>query len=155
MLNVDSYGNHDPRKNGESADGIGIKEGSGTGNVVRGARLWNNVDDGIDLYEFTSPVTIENTYSWGNGFNRWGFSPFEGDGNGFKLVSSMLCERNSRIDVSNQGWRDYDLSESRRSKQHCLPQRSQWIHGQLTTRFVLPFFAGFLRLKLRSTLQEQ
>lgn len=24
-------------------------------------------------------------YAWGNGFNRWGFSSFNGDGNGFKL----------------------------------------------------------------------
>jgi len=52
---------------------------------LRGARIWNNVDDGIDLWEFLSPVTIEDTISWGNGFNRWGFSDFAGDGNGFKL----------------------------------------------------------------------
>ncbi|KAL3482176.1 hypothetical protein BJX99DRAFT_243166 [Aspergillus californicus] len=56
VLYLDSYGNRDPRKNGESADG-----------------------------EFTSAVTIEDTISWGNGFNRWNFSPFEGDGNGYKL----------------------------------------------------------------------
>ncbi|CEL60903.1 hypothetical protein RSOLAG1IB_04142 [Rhizoctonia solani AG-1 IB] len=85
VVNLDSYNNRDPRKNGESADGIGVKEGSGTGNVIRGSRFWNNVDDGLDFWEFLSPVTIENCYSWGNGFNRWGFSPFEGDGNGFKL----------------------------------------------------------------------
>ncbi|KAF8757006.1 Pectate lyase [Rhizoctonia solani] len=88
VVNVDSYNNRDPRKNGESADGIGIKEGSGTGNVIRGSRFWNNVDDGLDFWEFLSPVTVENCYSWGNGFNRqnrWGFSPFEGDGNGYKL----------------------------------------------------------------------
>ncbi|CAE6430805.1 unnamed protein product [Rhizoctonia solani] len=85
VLNVDSYGNRDPRKNGESADGIGIKEGSGTGNVIRGSRFWNNVDDGLDFWMFLSPVTIENCYSWGNGFNRWGFSNFAGDGNGYKL----------------------------------------------------------------------
>ncbi|KAB5595986.1 hypothetical protein CTheo_503 [Ceratobasidium theobromae] len=85
VVNLDSYGNRDPRKNGESADGIGIKEGSGTGNVIRGSRFWNNVDDGLDFWEFLSPVTVENCYSWGNGFNRWGFTPFEGDGNGFKL----------------------------------------------------------------------
>ena len=36
ILNLDSYANRDPRKNGESADGLAIKEGSGTGNVVRG-----------------------------------------------------------------------------------------------------------------------
>ncbi|KAL1677798.1 polysaccharide lyase family 9 protein [Schizophyllum commune] len=83
--NLDSYGNHDPRKNGESADGLGVKEGSGDGNIIRGTRLWNNVDDGLDFWEFKSPVTIENTYSWGNGFNRWNFEDIEGDGNGFKL----------------------------------------------------------------------
>ncbi|KAG8767074.1 hypothetical protein FRC15_005933 [Serendipita sp. 397] len=48
VINLDSYGNRDPRKNGESADGLAIKEGSGAGNVVRGARLWNNADDGFD-----------------------------------------------------------------------------------------------------------
>ena len=62
--------NRDPRKNGESADGFAVKEGSGTGNVLRGARLWNNVDDGLDFWEFTSPVLVEDTIAWGNGFNR-------------------------------------------------------------------------------------
>ncbi|WND16580.1 right-handed parallel beta-helix repeat-containing protein [Streptomyces violaceus] len=85
ILNLDSYGNRDPRKNGESADGLAVKEGTGTGNVVRGARLWNNVDDGFDAWEFASPVTIENTVAYGNGFNRWNFPGFAGDGNGFKL----------------------------------------------------------------------
>ena len=85
ILNLDSFGNRDPRKNGESADGLGIKEGSGTGNVVRGARLWNNVDDGFDAWKFLSPIRIEDSMAWGNGFNRWGFPNFAGDGNGFKL----------------------------------------------------------------------
>ncbi|KAG9250832.1 family 9 polysaccharide lyase [Emericellopsis atlantica] len=85
VINLDSYMNRDPRKNGESADGFACKSGKGEGNVVRNARLWNNVDDGLDLYMFTSPVTLEEVYAWGNGYNRWGFSPFEGDGNGFKL----------------------------------------------------------------------
>ena len=85
ILNLDSWANRDPRKNGESADGLAIKEGSGSGNVVRGARLWNNVDDGFDDWKFTSPVLIENTIAYGNGFNRWNFPDFAGDGNGFKL----------------------------------------------------------------------
>ncbi|WP_426514067.1 right-handed parallel beta-helix repeat-containing protein [Dactylosporangium sp. McL0621] len=88
ILNLDSYNNRDPRKNGESADGLGIKEGSGTGNVVRGARLWNNIDDGLDLWMFTSPVTIQNTIAYGNGYNRWNIPNFSGDGNGFKLGGS-------------------------------------------------------------------
>ncbi|MFE7276979.1 right-handed parallel beta-helix repeat-containing protein [Streptomyces sp. NPDC057623] len=85
ILNLDSYGNRDPRKNGESADGLAIKEGSGSGNVVRGARLWNNVDDGFDAWKFASPILIENTIAYGNGFNRWNFPDFAGDGNGFKM----------------------------------------------------------------------
>ncbi|MDT0343570.1 right-handed parallel beta-helix repeat-containing protein [Streptomyces litchfieldiae] len=85
ILNLDSYNNRDPRKNGESADGLAIKEGSGTGNVVRGARLWNNSDDGFDAWEFLSPVTIENSLAWGNGYNRWNLPDYTGDGNGFKM----------------------------------------------------------------------
>lgn len=56
---LDSYRNRDPRKNGESADGFAVKEGSGTGNVLRGARLWDNVDDGLDFWYvhiLTSPI---------------------------------------------------------------------------------------------------
>ncbi|MFC6016831.1 right-handed parallel beta-helix repeat-containing protein [Plantactinospora solaniradicis] len=85
VLNLDSYGNRDPRKNGESADGLAIKEGSGSGNVVRGARLWNNSDDGFDAWEFLSPIVIEDSVAWGNGFNRWNLPGYTGDGNGWKL----------------------------------------------------------------------
>ncbi|HUQ58385.1 right-handed parallel beta-helix repeat-containing protein [Lentzea sp.] len=85
ISNLDSYGNRDPRKNGESADGLAIKEGSGNGNVVRGARLWNNVDDGFDAWEFGSPIRIEDTIAYGNGYNRWNLPGFAGDGNGFKM----------------------------------------------------------------------
>ncbi|MFJ8884612.1 right-handed parallel beta-helix repeat-containing protein [Streptomyces sp. NPDC102402] len=85
IIDLDSFGNRDPRKNGESADGLGIKEGSGAGNVVRGVRLWNNVDDGFDAWKFASPVLVENTIAYGNGYNRWDFPDFAGDGNGFKL----------------------------------------------------------------------
>jgi hypothetical protein len=85
IINLDSYGNRDPRKNGEGADGLAIKEGSGSGNVVRSARLWNNSDDGLDFWEFLSPVLVENSLAYGNGYNRWGLPNYSGDGNGFKL----------------------------------------------------------------------
>ena len=85
VLYLDSYRNRDPRKNGESADGFACKEGSGEGNSLRNSRLWDNVDDGLDLFMFGSPVTLEEVYAWGNGVNRWGFADFNGDGNGFKL----------------------------------------------------------------------
>ncbi|MEU6509878.1 chondroitinase-B domain-containing protein [Streptomyces sp. NPDC046942] len=85
VKNLDSYGNYDAATHGQNADGVAIKFGSGTGNLVTGARLFNNSDDGIDLWSFSSPVTIEHTWSFGNGKNRWGDSAFEGNGNGFKL----------------------------------------------------------------------
>lgn len=106
VLNLDSSLNHDPRKNGESADGIGIKSGSGSGNVVRGARLWNNVDDGIDLWDFASPVRIEGTVSYGNGVNRWGFPKFAGDGNGFKLGGGAPAPKVAHVVVNSVSFRN-------------------------------------------------
>jgi hypothetical protein len=85
VQNLDSYGNYDPAGHGQNADGIAVKFGSGTGNRITGARLYNNSDDGLDLWQFSSPVTIEHTWAFGNGKNRWGDSAFEGNGNGFKL----------------------------------------------------------------------
>ncbi|MEV6350321.1 chondroitinase-B domain-containing protein [Actinoplanes sp. NPDC051851] len=85
VKNLDSYGNYDAANHGENADGVAIKYGSGTGNLVTGARLYNNSDDGIDFWSFSSPVTVEHTWSFGNGQNRWSDSAFAGDGNGYKL----------------------------------------------------------------------
>ncbi|BCL18005.1 right-handed parallel beta-helix repeat-containing protein [Micromonospora sagamiensis] len=84
IIDLDSYGNRDPRKNGESADGLAIKEGSGSGNVVRGARLWRNADDGFDAWLFLSPILIENSVAYDNGYNFWNLPDYTGDGNGFK-----------------------------------------------------------------------
>jgi hypothetical protein len=118
IINLDSHGNRDPRKNGESADGLAIKEGSGSANVVRGARLWNNSDDGFDAWEFLSPIRIERSLAYGNGYNRWGLPDYTGDGNGFKLgggdedlpaahtVAGSMAWRNSAggfIDNANPG----------------------------------------------------
>jgi hypothetical protein len=85
VQNLDSHGNYDPAGHGQNADGIAVKFGSGAGNRITGARLYNNSDDGVDLWQFSSPVTIEHTWAFGNGKNRWGDTAFEGNGNGFKL----------------------------------------------------------------------
>ncbi|WP_128377878.1 right-handed parallel beta-helix repeat-containing protein [Streptomyces cavernae] len=85
VQNLDSHGNYDAASHGQNADGIAIKFGSGSNNKVTGARLYNNADDGLDLWQFSSPVTIEHSWAFGNGKNRWNDAAFEGNGNGFKL----------------------------------------------------------------------
>ena len=102
VQNLDSYGNYDPSGHGQNADGIAIKFGSGTGNKVTGARLYNNSDDGLDLWQFSSPVTIEHSWSYGNGKNRWSDSAFEGNGNGFKLGGGGVAV--AHIVNNNAAW---------------------------------------------------
>ncbi|MER7006403.1 right-handed parallel beta-helix repeat-containing protein [Dactylosporangium sp. NPDC000555] len=85
IINLDSYGNHDPRKNGESADGLANRESSGTGNVVRGTRLWRNADDGFDNWLFLRPILIEDSIAYDNGYNYWNLPDYASDGDGFKL----------------------------------------------------------------------
>ncbi|MEU0896459.1 right-handed parallel beta-helix repeat-containing protein [Streptomyces massasporeus] len=85
VQSLDSHGNYDPAGHGRNADGIAVKFGSGTGNRITGARLYGNSDDGLDLWQFSSPVTIEHSWAFGNGENRWNDAAFEGNGNGFKL----------------------------------------------------------------------
>lgn len=85
LLNNDSHDNRD--LHGDNADGFQIST-TGTGNVLRGNRAYNNSDDGFDLFNVqngtaSAPVTLDGNWAWGNGTingQRTG-----GDGNGFKL----------------------------------------------------------------------
>jgi pectate disaccharide-lyase len=82
VRNCDSYLNNDTQCNGENADGFAIKEGTGTGNTFEGCRAWDNADDGWDLYAWTSPVTIRNSWALQQCRTTEGSNS---DGNGFKL----------------------------------------------------------------------
>jgi len=106
IVNLDAYGNRDPRKNGESADGLAIKEGSGTGNTVIGARLWNNSDDGFDAWEFLSPIRIEDAAAWGNGYNHWNLPDYAGDGNGFKMGGGDVDPPANHVVVNSMAWKN-------------------------------------------------
>ena len=86
VINCDSYMNADPATNYENADGFACKLYAGKGNQFYGCRSWNNCDDGWDCYQTEYEVYFENCWSWHNGDPAiWGFSSFNGDGNGFKL----------------------------------------------------------------------
>ncbi|WP_328497137.1 right-handed parallel beta-helix repeat-containing protein [Streptomyces sp. NBC_00414] len=85
VQNLDSHGNYDASGHGRNADGIAVKFGSGSGNRITGARLFGNSDDGLDLWQFSGPVTVERSRAYGNGRNHWHDRAFAGNGNGFEL----------------------------------------------------------------------
>ncbi len=88
VLNSDSHHNYDPLTSngaGESGDGFGGHPKAGNpGNVFRGCRAWMNSDDGFDLIRAYSPVLIEYSWAWQNGYLPGTTTPI-GNGNGFKM----------------------------------------------------------------------
>ncbi|MCS0583179.1 right-handed parallel beta-helix repeat-containing protein [Massilia pinisoli] len=89
VLNSDSHHNYDPYTSngaGQSADGFGAHVSAGhPGNVFRGCRAWANTDDGFDLINAFSPVTIEYSWAWQHGYLPGTHTPLPaGNGNGIK-----------------------------------------------------------------------
>ncbi|WP_262056410.1 sigma-70 family RNA polymerase sigma factor [Streptomyces sp. STR69] len=85
ILDSDFYDNHETGSTGGHIDGLVFNDGSGSGNRVRGCRIYDNSGDGVDLSGFGDAVTVEHSRAFGNGVNRWGIATFSGGGSGFKL----------------------------------------------------------------------
>lgn len=84
VLNCDFHHNNDPMTAYGNADGLAIAyQSSSMENVVRGCRMWNNSDDGVDLWDNNGNLVIENSWAWRNGYLADG-SP-AGNGCGFKF----------------------------------------------------------------------
>lgn len=88
IINCDSYFNADPTDYGD-ADGFAAKLSVGSGNYFYGCRSWGNVDDGWDGYlrgANNISTTLENCWTWGNGYLENGDDPGpKANGNGFKM----------------------------------------------------------------------
>jgi hypothetical protein len=87
FINCDSYYNYDPPLGGNS-DGFSPKLDVGTGNFFSGCRSWQNSDDGWDGYLRPSDsvyTTLENCWSFMNGYLKDGSPITTGNGNGFKM----------------------------------------------------------------------
>ena len=84
ILNCDSYSNIDPLSSTpyNNSDGIEIAEVTSTAavNTIRGCRVWNNCDDGVDLFDNEGLVIIEDTWAF---YNTKPAAP--SDANGLKL----------------------------------------------------------------------
>jgi hypothetical protein len=114
LLNCDSYGNFDFGAAGENADGFAVKfRGLGSGNVISGARSYDNADDGFDFWQAEHGVTVMNSWSFHNGVASVFNNPagYQGDGNGIKLghdsgthtLENMLIFSNSANGVDING----------------------------------------------------
>lgn len=85
LLNNDCHHNRDlPADN---ADGFQVSV-TGTGNVLRGNRVWRNSDDGFDLFNVhdntvNAAILLENNWAWENGYDD-NLNEL-GNGMGFKL----------------------------------------------------------------------
>ncbi|OZV83058.1 hypothetical protein CA850_06005 [Micromonospora echinospora] len=115
VLESDFHGNHDTTDDGGTADGLAFKYGSGTGNLVRGCRMYHNSADGLDLSEFTDPVTVERSWAFGNGVDRWDTPGFDaGGGNGFKLGGGDPAPRVRHVVTQSAAWDNagYGFTES-------------------------------------------
>ncbi len=88
IINCDSYYNADPPDYGD-ADGFAPKLDVGSGNYFYGCRAWGNVDDGWDGFMQGAndvTTTLENCWTWGNGYRKDGTDPGpQANGNGFKM----------------------------------------------------------------------
>jgi hypothetical protein len=88
VLNCDAYNNYDDYSEGiygGNTDGFGghpLSAGD-TGNVFRGCRAWWNSDDGFDLINANAAITIDNCWSFLNGYQPRSMEN-AGDGTGFK-----------------------------------------------------------------------
>ena len=94
VINSDAYRNYDPKNKGGMADGFAPKQTQGPGNRFFGCRAWENSDDGFDTFDSTQPVVIENSWTFRNGVDVWGYGGFDGNGNGFKLGGNRKAQRN-------------------------------------------------------------
>ncbi|MCX5402056.1 sigma-70 family RNA polymerase sigma factor [Streptomyces sp. NBC_00102] len=109
VLDSDFYANHGTDDHGRSGVGLAIKFGSGAGNLVRGCRTYDNADDGLDLGGFTSPVTVESNWSFGNGVNRWRDTDWQGNGNGFTLGGGNTRAAVAHVVRNNAAWENTGL----------------------------------------------
>lgn len=74
-----------------NGSGLGIMFGSGEGNVVRGVRTFGNDADGVDLGGFTSPITVQDSWSYRNG-------------NGFTIGGGQMALDVGHVLTNNAAW---------------------------------------------------
>lgn len=99
VKNCDFYDNYDKLNNGGNADGLQIAYiPKGCSNKIYGCRMWNNSDDGLDLWKNEGIIYVENCWAWHNGYVP-GTETKSGNGQGFKFgrTDSIKDTKTQRI----------------------------------------------------------
>jgi RNA polymerase sigma factor (sigma-70 family) len=104
VLDSDFFGNCDPTDEGRSGVGLEIKFGSGAGNLVRGNRSFDNADNGFDFGYYSSPVTLERNWAYGNGTNRWHLATWRSNADGFHLGGGRPVPTVAHVLRDNAAW---------------------------------------------------
>jgi hypothetical protein len=131
ILNCDSYQNQDAATNGENADGFGMKENSGTGNIFRGCRAWDNSDDGFDFYGWASPITVDNCWVM-NQAKTTNLSA--SDGNGFKLGGAKVSAAHILKNLYSAGNKACGFTNnSNPASLSCTGTCASWSNGKADT----------------------
>lgn len=113
ILNSDFHHNSDPLTASDpwgGSDGLTLRISDATAtNTIRGCRMWQNSDDGVDLWENEGMIVIEDSWAFWNGFKPGTFEP-AGDGNGYKLGPTSAAGQPLRRKVNrnplfqNRAW---------------------------------------------------
>ncbi|GIF00110.1 sigma-70 family RNA polymerase sigma factor [Paractinoplanes rishiriensis] len=104
VLDSDFFNNFDPTEGGRAGIGLGIGNGAGEGNVLRGNRAFNNADNGFDLGDWASPVTVEHNWAFGNGVNRWNVAEWRSNADGFHLGGGNPPPAAAHVLRHNAAW---------------------------------------------------
>jgi len=104
VLDSDFFNNHDDDATNSNADGLNVQGGAGPVNLISRCRAWNNADDGIDLGGSTASVTIDRSWSYGNGVNRWKIPVLKSDGNGFALAGEVDGHGVDHVVTNSAAW---------------------------------------------------
>jgi hypothetical protein len=65
--------------------------------------VYDNSGDGLDASGFGGAVSIDRTWSFGNGVNRWGIADFSSGGSGFKLGGGTGAQ-GAHIATASAAW---------------------------------------------------
>ncbi|MFN8077849.1 MAG: sigma-70 family RNA polymerase sigma factor [Kineosporiaceae bacterium] len=141
VADSDFHRNHDLATKGENADGLEIRDGAGAGNRVERCRFFDNADDGLSLWTFASAVSVDSSWAWGNGVDRWDVGEgWKGNGVGFKLGGGEPAPAAAHEVVNSAAWdnRAQGFSANRnpaalrilRSTSYRNGQQGFWLDGR-------------------------